>query len=174
MKKKSKMNKPIIFIGIIVVLFALIFVLNNSNKNALYGKSSSDLNPATRELLDDPNYQNIILPGDLADMKKNKEDFFVYFFSSDCSHCRFTTPQLTPLVKELGVDMKMFNLLEFREYFGKENIEFTPTLVYFKDGVQAERLVGGLKEEGTDSGYSLDDFKAFFEKYKTSEGGSAK
>ncbi len=62
-----------IYLIIVVALFGLIFVLNQSDKNALYGKPSSQLNPATKALLNDPNYQNIILPDELNTRVKSAE-----------------------------------------------------------------------------------------------------
>ncbi|MDQ0111762.1 thioredoxin family protein [Paenibacillus harenae] len=166
MKKKKKFKMFYVYIGIIVVLFgAIIYLNNNETTNALYGKPASKLNPATRELLDDPNYQNIILPAELDKKIADKEDFFVYLFASDCNYCRQTTPELMPLAKELGVDLPQFNLREFETYFKSLKVEYTPTLAYFKDGMEVERLEGGLAAEGTTEGYTLDDFKQFFNKY---------
>lgn len=169
MKKKKKVKMIYVYIGIVVILFGFIFVLNNSGKvNALYGKPVSQLNPETRKQLDDPNYQNIILPAELDKKVADKEDFFVYLFASDCPHCQKTTPQLMPLADELGIDLPQFNLREFPSYFNKYNVEYTPTLAYFKDGVQIDKLEGGLSEGGTE-GYSLDDYRAFFNKYSGAE-----
>lgn len=166
MKKKSKIKMIYVYIGIIIILFGAIFLINNNGKvNALYDKPVSQLNPETRKLLDNPNYQNIILPAELDKKVADKEDFFVYMFASDCSHCMNTTPQLMPLVKELGIDLPQFNLREFPSYFNKYNVEYTPTLAYFKDGVEVARLEGGLAEGAPGSGYSLDDFREFFNKY---------
>jgi thiol-disulfide isomerase/thioredoxin len=164
-------KKLSIFFGILAVLIVALVVLNNMKPDTVYGKPSDDLWPATRELLDDPNYNNIMLPDALEDKLDNKESFFVYFFASDCPHCRVTTPQLKPLADELGVNLHQFNLREFEDYFGKMNIQATPTLVYFKDGVESERMKGGLKEGTSSEGYSLDDFKTFFNKH-ISEGNS--
>lgn len=165
MKKKKKFKMIYVYIGIIVVLFgAIVFLNNNETTNALYEKPVSKLNPATRELLDDPNYQNIILPAELDKKIADKETFFVYLFASDCGYCRETTPELMPLAKELGIDLLQFNLREFQPYFDKLNVEYTPTLAYYKDGVEADRIEGGLAAEGT-QGYTLDDFKQFFNKY---------
>ncbi|WP_249435870.1 thioredoxin family protein [Paenibacillus sp. Marseille-Q4541] len=141
-------------------------VVNNNNINEVYGLPQSKLNAATLEILDDPNYQNIILPEELGSKIENKEDFFVYFFASDCPHCRATTPKLMPLAEELGVDLPQFNLREFDSGWRDYNIEFTPTLVYFEKGVEKERLVGGIQEEGANNGYTVDDIKAFFTKHK--------
>ena len=157
-------KKLSIFGGILVVLIGLLVVLNNMNKT-VYGVSESKLYPATRELLDDPNYQNLIMPKELDQKIKDKESFFVYYFASDCPHCRYTTPLLKPVADEMGINLHMFNLREFQNYFNKMNIEATPTLVHYKDGVDNGRLKGGLAEPGT-TGYSIDDFRAFFEQHK--------
>jgi thioredoxin 1 len=46
------------------------------------------------------------------------------------------------------------------------NIDKTPTLVYYKDGVLSESLEGGLKEPNTTTGYSIERFKEFFNLHK--------
>lgn len=164
--KKSGSKKPIIIVSsVFAVLIVLLVVVNTMTKDNAYGKSMSQLNPATRELLDDANYQNIMLPDELDGLKDGKKNFFVYFFSSTCPHCKYTTPELTPLVNELDVDMKQFNTLEFPAYIRSEVIEYTPTLVYYENGVQADKIVGGLAERGTE-GNQIEDYRAFFEKYK--------
>jgi len=165
MKKKKKFKMGYVYIALIVALFVLIGVLNNSGPvNELYGKKTSKLNAATIELLDDPNYQNIILPKELDQKVKDKESFFVYFFASDCGFCRQTTPQLVPLIDELGLDVPKFNLREFENYFNKYNIDYTPTLSYFENGKEIDRMESGIAPEGT-AGYTIDDFRAFFEKH---------
>jgi thioredoxin 1 len=155
-------KKLSIFFGILIVLIAALVILNNLKPDTVYGKPTDDLYPATREILNDPNYNNIIIPDILEEKLSNKESFFVYYFASDCPHCRLTTPQLKPLADELGVNLHQFNLREFDTYFGKMNIEATPTLIYYKDGVESERMQGGLKESGTTDGYTLEVFKSFF------------
>ena len=74
------------------MIAALVFLNGQGEASELYGgKKVSSLNPATQELLNDPNYQQIILPDQLKSKVDNKENFFVYFFASDCPHCRATT-----------------------------------------------------------------------------------
>ncbi|MBJ6359868.1 thioredoxin family protein [Paenibacillus sp. GCM10012307] len=159
------MKKMSIYLIIVVALFGLIFILNQSDKNALYGKPSSQLNPATKAQLKDPNYQNIILPAELNSRVQSGEEMFVYFFASDCSHCKNTTPVLMPIAQDLGIDLPQFNLREFQEYFGKYEIEYTPTLVYYKDGKQVERLEGGISLDGG-PGYTKEDYIDFFNRNK--------
>ncbi|MCR2803230.1 thioredoxin family protein [Paenibacillus soyae] len=163
-RKKKKPYMIYVYIGIIVVVFGAIFALGKMNVNELYGVPTSELNPATRVLLDDPNYQNIILPDELDKRIADKDDFFAYMFSASCQYCKDTTPHLVPLANELNVDLPMFNLLEFPEYNLKMNIDSTPTLVYFQDGVETDRLVGGI-QQGTTQGNTIEDFRTFFEKH---------
>ncbi|MFD0674270.1 thioredoxin family protein [Cohnella sp. GCM10027633] len=155
-----------IFFGILAVLIVALVVLSNLKEDTVYGMPEDDLYPDTRALLDDPNYDNILLPDKLDQMIADKKSFFVYYFAANCPHCKFTTPQLKPVADELGINFHQFNLLEFRNYFDKMGIESTPTLVYYKDGVQSDVMVGGLKEAENTVGYSLDDFRAFFNKHK--------
>ena len=164
-RKKKKPYMIYVYIGIVIAVFGAIFALGKMNVNGLYGVPTSDLNPATRVLLDDPNYQNIILPDELNKKIADKEDFFVYMFSASCKYCKETTPHLIPLVNELNIDLPMFNLLEFQEYNARMNIDSTPTLLYFQDGVEIDRLVGGIRLEGTTQGNTIEDFGAFFEKH---------
>ncbi|MFC4600008.1 thioredoxin family protein [Cohnella hongkongensis] len=159
-------KKLSIFFGILAVLIVALVVLNNMKPDTVYGKPEDKLYPATRKILDDPNYNNIMIPSELEQKLENKMSFFVYYFASDCPHCQATTPKLKPLADELSINLHQFNLREFEDYFGKMDIEATPTLVYYKDGVEIDRMKGGLKEAETTAGYSLDEFKAFFEKYK--------
>lgn len=166
------MKKLLIFLSIIVVLFAALFVINQqANKtkyakyeNNVYGIAPQDLHPETLKLLDDPNYQNIILPDELQTRIDNKESFFVYYFASTCPHCKRTTPILAPMAKEMGIDVKQFNLEEFPDAWDKNNIQYTPTLVYYKDGVEAERIEGGIAASG-EAGHSQDTYKQFLEKH---------
>lgn len=159
---------PIVYAVIIIAVFGLIYVLNQSNKNELYDKPVSELNPYTKELLDDPNYQYIILPDELDAKIAGGEPTFIYFFASNCPHCRETTPVLMPIADELGIDLPQFNLLEFRSYYNKYAIEFTPTLSYFEDGKEVARRVGGVGA----GGYTAEELRAFMQNPK-GDGASA-
>ncbi|MDO7905991.1 thioredoxin family protein [Paenibacillus sp. JX-17] len=169
------------FFVVLVILMGTLAYLNtrssdttntaaNVDPNAvsqLYGGVKvASLAPSTQEILDDPNYQNIILPDELKQKIANKENFYVYFFASDCPHCRATTPQLMPQAQKQNVELHQFNLKEFEDGWRDYNIEFTPTLVYFEKGVEKERIVGGLKETGTDNGHTLAEFEQLFNKHK--------
>jgi thioredoxin 1 len=165
------MKKLAIYLAIIVVLFGALYVLNQQSSNQQadnpYGIPTNKLNPETVKQLDNPNYQNLILPKELDEKIKNKESFFIYYYASTCPHCQKTTPVLVPLEKELGVDVKQFNLEEFKDGWKKYNIKYTPTLVYYKNGVAVDRMEGGVPETPGGAGNTLDMYKAFFQKYKS-------
>ncbi|MBO8156205.1 MAG: thioredoxin family protein [Bacillaceae bacterium] len=144
------MKKLIIFGSVTVALFVvLIVVVQLQNKEASednpYGKES--LHPATIEQLDDPLYQNQILPEELEEMLDQKEDVTVYFYSPTCPHCQRTTPILVPLAEEYGIDLKKLNVLEFESAWDDYNINGTPTLIYFENGKEKTRIEGENTEE---------------------------
>ncbi|MEI7027453.1 thioredoxin family protein [Paenibacillus sp. y28] len=163
------MKKMLIYLGIIVVIFAALFVVNKQsekvNADNPYGVNPSQLNPATRQQLSDPNYQNIILPDSLDKKIANKEEVLVYFFQPTCPHCLATTPVINPMVKDLGVDLKQLNLLEYVKGWDKYKITGTPTIVYYKDGKEAARLENGVATTEAPGGNKPEDFKRFFETY---------
>ncbi|EIJ82012.1 thioredoxin-like protein [Bacillus methanolicus PB1] len=140
------MKKVIIFLAIIIALFAGVAILNNMQQKEKvsadnpYRKDS--LHPETVKQLDDPNYQNIILPEELEKKLEAKEDVTVYFFSPTCPHCQKATPIVTPLSKKMGIDLFLFNLLEFEDGWDDYGITETPTIVQYKDGKETARITG--------------------------------
>jgi thiol-disulfide isomerase/thioredoxin len=141
------MNRLFIFLGIIIVIFGLFFALNfyeNSNleTNNPYDKPVSELNAATKKLINNEYYQNILLPSDLATRLAAKENLVVYFFSPTCTHCQAATPILHAAATELGITIEKLNLLEYSAAGATYEIQYTPTLIVFKEGVEVERIVG--------------------------------
>ncbi|PYI56476.1 thioredoxin family protein [Paenibacillus flagellatus] len=178
------MKKLSIYLGIIVALFVLLFIVNQQSEKAkeasraskidaptnelskkLYGVEAAKLKPETLAQLNDANYQNIVKPQDLKNDLNAKKDMYVYYFSTTCSHCQATTPILNPIAKEAGVELKQLNLWEYEAGWNDFKIEATPTLVYYKGGKEVQRMVGGVTHDGQ-PGYSPDDFKKFFEEMK--------
>ena len=108
------MKKMIIFLVVIIALFATIAFINNTQnkqKAAENPYNKDNLKQSTIDQLNDPNYQNLILPEELAENLKNKEDKTVYFYSPECQHCQKTTPIVAPLAEEMGIDLVQYNLL---------------------------------------------------------------
>ena len=106
-------NKMIIILLVVVLLFGGLIALNQfKNKKAVsgnnpYGKET--LHQETIDQLDDPLYDNIIIPEDLDKMLEDGEDVTVYYYSPTCVDCLRTTPVLVPITEELGIDMKKMN-----------------------------------------------------------------
>ncbi|WP_318505410.1 thioredoxin family protein [Bacillus sp. T3] len=139
------MKKVLIFLVIIIAIFgAISFLTNSKNEEKAednpYHKETLD--PQTIAQLDDPNYQNLILPDELEKKLNNKEDVTVYFYSPACTHCQRTTPELVPLVEDMGINLVKYNLLEFEQGWDDYNLESTPTIVQFKAGKETARIVG--------------------------------
>ena len=144
------MKKLLIFGGIIVAVFVLIFVLNSQkNKDALANNpyDTDDLEQSTIDLIDDPNYQNIILPADLEKKIATGKPVTAYFFSPECVHCQEMTPRLTPLAKENDIEIVKYNVLEYDEGWQVYGIKATPTIIHFKDGKEVERVTGAIPND---------------------------
>ncbi|QBK26851.1 thioredoxin family protein [Ureibacillus thermophilus] len=144
------MKKLGIIAAVVVILFGVIIVLTNlSNKSKLennpYG--TDNLRQSTIDLLDDENYQNIILPDALREKIKSGEPVVAYLFSPECPHCKEMTPRLMPIAEEMGVHIDQLNILEYEEGWDEYNVEATPTLIYFKDGKEVDRIVGAHPDE---------------------------
>lgn len=144
------MKKLGIIGGVVVVLFIVIILLTNlSNKDKLennpYG--TNNLYQSTIDLLDDENYQNIILPDALEEKIASGEPVTAYLFSPECPHCKNMTPKLMPIADEMGVEIDQLNILEYQAGWDDYNVEATPTLIHFKDGKEVNRLVGDAPEE---------------------------
>ncbi len=143
------MKKLAIFGGIIIALFVLLLVLNSvKNKSSLEDNpyDKDNLRQSTIDLIDDPNYQNIILPDELDKRIKSGDPVTVYFFSPECVHCKEMTPRLTPLEQENGVDIVKYNILEYDQGWEDYRIEATPTLVYYEGGKEVNRMEGAVPD----------------------------
>ncbi|SES70033.1 Thioredoxin [Oceanobacillus limi] len=154
-------KKMLIIVGVILVLFvALYFVIDYKNNQAINNSENpygtKNLDQATIDQLDDPNYGNQIMPEELDEKVETGDAVTVYFYSPTCVYCQNTTPYLVPLTEELGVDMKKLNLLEFPEEARKYGVESTPTVVHIDDGEVVASILGQRDE---------DEYTAFFNEF---------
>ncbi|WP_336045779.1 thioredoxin family protein [Solibacillus ferritrahens] len=146
------MKKLAIVGAVIVLLFAGIIVLTNmKNSEKLednpYG--TDNLKQSTIDLLDDENYQDIILPDALAEKIESGKGVVGYFFSPECSHCKNYTPKLMPIADEMDIQVDQLNILEYTNEWDTYNITATPTLIYFENGEEVARLEGDAPDETT-------------------------
>lgn len=144
------MKKLGIIGAIVVVLFAAIIILTNlANEDKLKDNpyDKENLNQSTIDLLSDENYQNIILPDALEEKIASGEPVVAYMFSPECPHCQKMTPALMPIAKELGIHIDQYNILEYNQGWNDYKVEYTPTLIYFKDGKEVSRIVGDYSKD---------------------------
>ena len=145
------MKKVVIFVAVIVVIFAAIAFLTNKQQtektsgNNPYGKD--ELHPLTVDQLDDPLYQNIITPDELDEKLDKEESVIVYYFSPECSYCVKTTPVLMPVAEDLDKHVYQYNVLEFEQGWDKIEGSGTPTLIHYKNGEETSRIVGERSAE---------------------------
>lgn len=155
------MKKLLAIGGIIVIIFALIVVLSKQSdkenmKDNPYGKD--DLDQATKQLIGNENYNNIVLPEELAEKVASGDDVTAYFFSSTCGYCIEMTPILMPIANELDEEVLQYNVLEFNEEAAPYAITSTPTLIHYKDGMEVGRMEGLQPEE---------NIRLFFEEFSS-------
>jgi thiol-disulfide isomerase/thioredoxin len=155
-------KKLLFYLSGILALFLILFGLNqyqlNKQNNNPYGVPASQLNPATVQQLNDPNYKNIILPKDLDQFLAAKKSGFIYYFHPECPHCKVMTPIVVAKSKALGMDVKEYNLMEFPEGQQKYNITSWPVLAYYQDGKETDRVTGEI---------SAQEVQTFLEKHKS-------
>lgn len=149
-RRKNNLKKLLIFGGIIIAVFVLIFVLNSQkNKDALANNpyDTDNLKQSTIDLIDDPNYQNIIIPEDLKKKIATGEPVTAYFFSPECSYCKEMTPRLSPLAEKNDIEIVKYNVLEYEKGWNDYLIQATPTMIYFEDGKEVVRVEGAISNE---------------------------
>lgn len=150
------MKKIIIFALIVIGIFVLLGVVTNlkNNEQAEGNPYKKDtLHPDTIKQLNDPIYQNLILPDELTQILQNNGSAFIYFYSPTCSHCKTTSPVVVPMAKELGINLQLFNLLEFEDGWDTYQINGTPTIIHFENGKEVSRIEGGV---------AADEFEKWF------------
>ncbi|MFD2671838.1 thioredoxin family protein [Marinicrinis sediminis] len=171
------MKKLLLYLGIIVVIFAGIFALDqyqDSKTNAaaeekaqeLYKTSPDKLSEETKKQLDDENYQNIIIPAEFEQKLADKEPMLVYFFSPTCHYCQKTTPTVMELSEEIGVEVLQYNVLEYRDPWDKY-IQGTPTMIYFEDGQPSDLKINyGLSGDKEMDPLVVDAYEKYFNEVK--------
>lgn len=145
------MKKIIIFGSVVVILFALIaFITSYQNSQQSEGNpfGKDRLASETIDQLDDPLYQNIILPDELEEKLANNEDITVYFYSGQCDYCNQASPILVPKAEEMGVDLYLYNILEFPQGWEDYEVSGTPEIIHFESGEEVAKI-NGLQHEET-------------------------
>lgn len=143
------MKKLVIIGAAVVLLFAAIIVLTNmSNSDKMKDNpyDTDNLQQSTIDLLDDENYQNIILPDDLQAKIDSGEGVFAYMFSPECGYCMQFTPKLMAVAEQEDIQIDQLNVLEYENAWTTYQLQGTPTLIYFENGEEVTRLYGDKDE----------------------------
>lgn len=170
------MKKLLILVLIVTLLFISLAIITNIQKKntndaseqdaqRLYKKSASALNPETVKLLSNPNYQYVITRNKLEQMIEEKQTFYVYFFSPTCPHCIRSTKLVNNQMKQRNIEIHQYNVLEDQSAFDDYKFDSTPTIAYFKDGVQSDQAVGEVSNE-VNHAYTPESFGLWLESHK--------
>ncbi|OQR53365.1 thioredoxin family protein [Bacillus sp. CDB3] len=121
------MKKSILSILISVIAIAiLIFVFNSKN-------------------LKRPNYTNISLQQYKSKIQSN-EDFMIYVYKTTCGVCQEMKPSINEVITEGKINLIAMNADEEgnidRSFFEEQKLQKSPTLLYYQNGKEVERLEG--------------------------------
>lgn len=120
--------KKMIMLSVVIITFFIMAIIFDFEK-----KSNESENQISIETL-----QNDLL---------KKEDYFVYFYQTDCLACKKTSPIVIPMAKEMNIDLKKLNLQEYATGWKEFEIKGTPTIIYFKNGKEEDRIFAKQSEE---------------------------
>ncbi|MCK1975998.1 thioredoxin family protein [Jeotgalicoccus huakuii] len=140
-------------IALIVVIFIAVFVvvsnqssdpesLSESGYYPYTDKEPDELSGPTIDTLDNEDYQANKTPAEVEEIVNSGEGEFVYFWSPTCVHCQEATPMLTDALDNIDNEVTQLNVLEYDQAWETYGINATPTLIYFEDGEEVERLEG--------------------------------
>ncbi|WP_146547625.1 thioredoxin family protein [Rummeliibacillus suwonensis] len=136
--------KKVIFFTSLIIIFFLILTLVHFNRDQARPSSNPygnlKISDASKKLLKDKNYDNVILPKELKQIKSTSG--YVYFFSPLCIHCRYFTPLVNNTFNHQNIKIKKFNIYEFKDLAKTYNIQETPTVIYYKNGKEVKKIVG--------------------------------
>lgn len=121
------MKKILIFLGIIIIIFAAIAFLNHSKEKDYY--------------------KNSVTPNELAEELDKDGTATVYFYSPKCTYCQKTTPIVVPLAEDLNIDLQMYDVLAYEQGWDDYQIEGTPTIIHFENGKEVSRIEGYNEKE---------------------------
>lgn len=121
------MKKSILSILIsVIAITILIFVFNSKS-------------------LEKPSYKNISLQKYQTKIQSS-EDFMMYVYKTTCGVCQEMKPSINEAIQEEKVNLIAMNADEKenidRKFFEEHKLEKSPTLLYYKNGKEVERLEG--------------------------------
>lgn len=141
-----------IIAAIVVVFIAIFVVMNNSSSDPdqlsdsgyypYTDKEPEELSGPTIDALDNEDYQYNQTPDEVASAIEAGDSQYVYYWSPTCSHCQEATPLLVEAFEQSDENLIQLNVLEYEAPWAEYQLEATPTLIYFEDGEEVERMTG--------------------------------
>lgn len=150
-----------IIAAIVIAFIAIFVVMNNSSSDPeqlsdsgyypYTDKEPEELSGPTIDALDNEDYHYNQTPEEVAGAIEDGDGQYVYFWSPTCSHCQEATPLLVDAFEQAGSDEDLIqlNVLEYEEPWSTYQLEATPTLIYFEDGEEVERMTGNPGDVAT-------------------------
>nr|WP_068130655.1 thioredoxin family protein [Nosocomiicoccus ampullae] len=152
------MNNKLFYgiIAVVIIAFAAVFLVLQSDKNnpekisesgyyPYTDKEVKDLQGPTIDRLDDENYHFNETPEVTQEKIDSEDELFVYYWSPVCKYCIESTPLLIGAKEKEDFPLVQLNVLEYPEYQQTAGITATPTLVYYKNGKEVTRAEGGAQ-----------------------------
>lgn len=143
-----------VIVGLIIVGFVAAFIfikeyqsnpenLSDSGYYPYTDIAAEDLNGPSVDLLDNENYQfNKTLEETVNLVQEETDGIFVYHWSPVCQYCLNATPFLVDAKEQVDANLVQLNLLEYQQAPQVFMIASTPTLVYYENAQEVERLEG--------------------------------
>lgn len=116
----------------IIVLFT-IFLLIQPNLTQSFQNKGAD----NKEL-----YKNEISLSELKKEIENNRNATIYFYQTNCSHCKVVSPIIIPMAESLNIDLKTIDLEEYPDAWDAFQIEATPTIVNYNNKKEVDRIEG--------------------------------
>lgn len=127
------MKKMFLFGGIVILLFAAIFIVTNMGEK----QSTTEEQQDTTDY-----YTNTISLDDLRTNLKEGQDQTIYFYQTHCVHCQKVSPIIVPMAEDMGIDMKVMDLEKEPDAWDEFNIKGTPTIIRYEGGKEVSRIDG--------------------------------
>ncbi len=108
---------------------------------------NAEIDPEVLQAFTNTSNDKLISHDELEVLLVDGETFSIYFFSPTCPSCAGTVPSIVEASEEIGIPMRMYDLVEFEE--GNEQFEIikAPTVIVFEAGEEITRFEGHDIEE---------------------------
>ncbi|MGL5715947.1 MAG: thioredoxin family protein [Paraclostridium sp.] len=152
------------FIIIILIIVSIIYLLKFNTVPYIDNKTDKNTN----------RYLDYNISKDTLNLEINKQDTLVYFYQQNCIYCKEIEPIILELIEKNNIDITFFNLEDKEVEWDEYKIEYTPTMVFYKDGKEYTRFdeIDEIFKRGNTieimENYAKKDIQNFFDTIKNS------